>query len=424
MPDNIQFSKKNMSISNNYFYMFDEEVNLLFKKTDDGTVAFSYPLDTPLENEVINTEFDGVNFWSLENLNPENDDGESYDVVVKRWAIENYTCKLKTTLNFIENVGHAYSVNSFSIENYCLTISGTCIPGDKVIPVSGGYGSKIGSGMTATLGPNVDGYFETVAVSTASDGFVTLADGITYTYNIGHNLRFYSFLWLFNNFDGVDHTSSALYKMNAYSGTYLLKYTGGEYGGITASKFLTTDKFFEYGTVSSLAFVKGTNLLFINIEELGTMFSIYRSMVIDNLLVNTGTVIAVNDIDIVGDNIYKLQQQGSKFGQPVSFTHGGNYMIEPFQPFVTSVLLSSDPGVIAANNSSTTSLKAKVLDQYNLPIFGRSILFTIDVIGDYVPCFITGTNPVNTDVNGEAITIITAGNETGWASIIGTMDQS
>jgi len=414
--DNVKFRKHNMSIKDHYFYMFDDDADLLIQKVDDGMVAFSYPLDTPLANEVVDSEFDGVNFWTLENTNP--------NVIVKRWLIENYICKLKTTLNFVADVGHSYNVEAFSVENYCLTISGTQIPGDKIIYITSGYGDKIMSGMTVTLGPNYSGYTETISVSESVDGRVTLSDEITQTYYAGDNLRFYNHIFLFNNFDGIDDTSAALYKMNAYSGGFIIKYTGGEYKNVSASKFVNTDKFIEYGDINALAFVKGTNLLFVNIEQLGTFSEIYRSMVIDNLVINEGTIAVVMDIDIVDDNIYKLQSSGCKFGESVNFENGDNYMIEPFRSFLTSILVHSDPGVIPGNNIATTVLTARATDQYGLPIAGRLIYFTPDLSGDYASVYITGANPSNTDVDGKATTIIKAGTQTGWAKIVATVEQT
>jgi len=413
--ENIQLGKENMSIKDHYFYMFDNDADILIQKVDDGVIAFSYPLDTPLANEVVDSEFDGVNFWTLENTNP--------NVIIKRWLIENYVCKLKQTLDFIEDVGHSYDVDAFSVENYCLTMSGTHDPGTKTIYITPGYMYKINTLMSVTLGPNNHGYMETIPVSASYDGRVTLATEITQTYHSGDNFRFYNNLFLFNNFDGKDDTSSALYKINAYEGTFVTKYTGGEYRDVTASKFVNTDKFSEYGFVNTLAFVKGVNLLFMNIEQLGTLSEIYRSMVIDNLIKDTGDIVKVFDIDIIDNNIYKLQTEGCRFGELVPFSSGANYMIEPFKSFLTSVLMYSNPGIIAADGEDITVLTVKVLNQYGLPIDGRLIYFTVDSGAAYVDVVITGPNPANTDINGIAITQIKAGTETGWAKIIATTEH-
>jgi len=415
---NIKLRKANMSIKDHYFYMFDDDADLLMQKVDDGVVAFSYPLDTPLANEVIDSEFDGINFWTLENTNP--------NAIIKRWVIENYICKLKTTLEFIGEVstGHYYDVDAFSVENYYLTISGTQLPGDKIIYVSPGYSAKIMGGMTVTLGPNYSGHTETILVSTAVDGIVTLSTEITQTYQSGDDFRFYNNLFLFNNFDGIDDTSAALYKMNAYDGSFLVKYTGGAYKDVTASKFVNTDKFTEYGIINSLAFVKGANLLFINIEQLGTLSEIYRSMVIDNLLVDTGEILHVFDIDIVDDNIYKLQTNGCKFGENVVFESGANYMIEPFKSFLTSVLLYTNPGIIPANNIATTVLTAQAADQYGLPVSGKLIYFSCSAEEDDPVVYIDGPNYSNTDIDGKATIVLRAGPVTGLAKMIATVEQS
>jgi len=413
---NIKFRKHNMSIKDHYFYMFDDEADLLIQKVDDGAVSFSYPLDTSLVNEIVDSEFDGVNFWTLENTNP--------NVIIKRWLIENYTCKLKDTFDFVADVGHSYNVESFSVENYCLTISGTYIPGDKIIYVTPGYSDRLNNTMTVTLGPNNHGYTETISVSSSEDGKVTLADEITQTYNSGDNFRFYNNLFLFNNFDGKDDTSSALYKVNAYSGGFIIKYTGGEYRDVTASKFVTTDNFIEYGTINSLAFAKGANILFVNIEQLGTLSEIYRSMVADNLITSNGAVIPILDMDIVDDNIFKLQATGCKFGESVTFVSGANYMLEPFDSFLTSILMYTNPGVIPANNIAVTTLTARVTDQYGLPIGGKHVHFYPDSEVSYAPVYITGDNPANTDVNGNATTIVRAGTYAGWSKIVAYVEQS
>ena len=65
-----------MTVIDGYFYMFDEQWDSLIQKLDDGTVSFTYPLDTLISNPIKSLEFDGINFWTLEG-----------SVVVRKWKI-------------------------------------------------------------------------------------------------------------------------------------------------------------------------------------------------------------------------------------------------------------------------------------------------------------------------------------------------
>ncbi|GAG74937.1 unnamed protein product, partial [marine sediment metagenome] len=63
MYENIRFRKANITIVDGYFYMFDNDWDVLIQKIDDGTVSFTYPLDIVIFNPVKSLEYDGVNFW-------------------------------------------------------------------------------------------------------------------------------------------------------------------------------------------------------------------------------------------------------------------------------------------------------------------------------------------------------------------------
>jgi hypothetical protein len=88
--ENIVLRKRNMTMVDGYFYSIDEEQDALIVKTDDGTQAYSYPLDTTLTYPITCLEYDGRNFWSLENPG-----GTTYTSTIRRWCIENYVLKQK-----------------------------------------------------------------------------------------------------------------------------------------------------------------------------------------------------------------------------------------------------------------------------------------------------------------------------------------
>jgi len=77
--ENIRLSSNqvNFAAHEGYFFVFDAPLDNLLQKTDDGNTAFSYPLDVLLSNNVVDTQFDGVYFWSEENVGG--------TVYIKRW---------------------------------------------------------------------------------------------------------------------------------------------------------------------------------------------------------------------------------------------------------------------------------------------------------------------------------------------------
>ena len=89
----LGFSKPNMTVIEEYFYNFNDTEDMLVQKTSDGTVAFTYPFDTVSSEIIRGAEWDGVNWWTLE------DSAVADSIVIRRWQIDNYICKLQQTIN-------------------------------------------------------------------------------------------------------------------------------------------------------------------------------------------------------------------------------------------------------------------------------------------------------------------------------------
>ena len=86
--ENIRFEEGNFAGDGTYFYTMLDSAQVLQQKVDDGTVSFSYPLDTAVAGNVKGLEWDGVYFWSLETRSGA--DG----VTVRKWGIESFICFL------------------------------------------------------------------------------------------------------------------------------------------------------------------------------------------------------------------------------------------------------------------------------------------------------------------------------------------
>ena len=411
--ENIKFTKKNVAFNNGYFYMFDESLDMLLKKTDDGEVAFSYPLDSLLESEVVSVEHDGLNFWTL--TTP-----DTTSRVIQRWQIDNFVCKLQQTINYSSSVDHDYSFDAFAVEKYKNEVYGVTHPaGTTVINVDADYRDNIISGMDLILGPNNSGNVEVISIQDVGQGTITLQDQTQYAYEPGDSIRFYNNIWFFNNHDGKDSSTGALYKTNAYSGSYITRYTGGAFKDITACCFEEVNNPFADNPVklTSLMYIKGSSLLFIDIVPVNNVLKYYGSMLLEIVLNNI--VYPVYDMFIHEGELYKLMQTMVYYGAAGS-GQGYNYHMSTLTPYITSVSVMPSPGVIPANQVDISTITATVLDQFGQPVAGRLVQFTEDDDVGYI----NGENPVNTDINGQAVTTYQSGSTAREVTITATVQQA
>jgi len=422
--ENVKLKYRNFTVDQGYFYMFDHNLDGLYQKTDDGNTAFSYPLSNSISNEILSTEFDGVYFWSLE-------DPSDYNITIRRWELDNYVCKLKQTFYFNETGSHKYQSDAFSVEHYHTTLaSGVTASGSADIYLNDYadqddlmyFTTTSGDPLTLHLGPNSSGQEEDVQISTITSGSVytvTLTSATQYSYSAGNAVNFYTHLWMFNDYDGVSASTSALYKIDAYTGEFIKKYSGGAYSSIGACTFYNVNSFTEYGDVDTLGYIKGTNLLFVNVREETDDGSLeyYGSMVLENIQSDEVTVIPVYDLAMDDQNIYRLQNIPD--GGSGSWSNY-SYLLSSLDAFVTSISLAAYPAILAANTVSTSDVTAIVKDQFMQPISGRLVQFSDD---DSVG-IISGPNPVNTNSEGSASTVYRSGETAREVKITAVVEQT
>jgi len=412
----------NFTVDQGYFYTFDHDQDSLLQKTDDGNTAFSYPFDTLMSNAstdiVKSAEFDGVYFWSLQN--------KSDRISIKRWKIDNYICKLQQTFDYLDSdPSHTYDSQAFSIAHYHTQLSSAVISGATTLYLDDywddttlmSFTTTSGDGLILHLGPNSNGEEEDVEVISTVSGGVTIASGtLQYSYDEADIVNFYTYLWVFNNYDGTSSATGALYKFDAYTGEYITKYAGGAYKDVTAATFYNVDSFASYGPVDTLIYIKGTNALFINVGAAGATLPYYGSMVMENIKSDESTVIAVYDICMDSQNIYRLQSAVD--GTGTTWGHY-SYLLSSLDAFVTSISLAAYPAIIAANTIATTDITAIVKDQFLQPIVGRLVYFTDDDgAGSVLP------TSDNTDGEGKAETVYTSGNTAREVKITAVVEQT
>lgn len=427
--ENIKLSstyQPNFAVDQGYFFTFDYGQDNLLQKTDDGNTAFSYPLDVLLSGKVYDAQYDGVYFWSLENSGWVEPGGvyTSAVVSIKRWKIENYICKLQQTFTLSGSVSHSYNAAAFGIEHYHTDLNSTVASGATTVYLSDYWDNAALMGFTTTsgdklilhLGPNSNAQEEDVTISGVVSSGVVLSSGTIYSYGQGDEVNFYTHMWLFNNFNGTDSSTAALYKFDAHTGDYITKYSSGAYKDINATTFYKVNSFAEYGDVDTLAYVKGTNTLFVNVGSAGDSLPYYGSMVMKNIASDAVTVLAVYALAMDDQNVYRLQKRQDAAGADWT-TY--NYQLSTLDSFVTSISLGAYPATIAANAVSTSDIVAVVKDQFLQPISTRLVNFTDD---DPVGFIIT--TPVNTDSDGVAQTSYRSGTSAREVKITATVEQT
>ena len=257
---NIKLRKPNFAVKSGYFYTFDDDQDALLQKTDDGNTAFSYPMDTLISNVILSLSYDGVYFWTLELA--------TGVYKIKRWKINNYICKLQGSYDLSFGSSHTITTNDFTVEHYHTFISSTLYGGETTIYIDDYYNvPKVISNSILHLGPNINGDEEEVTVTGVVYRGVTISAPLLYPYAVGNEVNFHKHIWIFNDNNGTDASTGALYKLDSHTGGYITKFPGGAYKAVRASTFYRINSFAAYGLTDMLLYNKGTNTLFVNINE-------------------------------------------------------------------------------------------------------------------------------------------------------------
>ena len=225
---------------------------------------------------------------------------------------------------------------------------------------------------------------------------------------------------MFNNANELDTTNGALYKINAYSGSILFVYPSGVYKDVQATTFSEIDHFIDFGVVNSLMYVKASNLLFVDITTSVLELEYYGSMAMDTIESNEVDIIDVFDISVYDKNVYRLQTKATYFGDTSTWTTY-SYQAATFNQMVTSISMTATPNIIAANTVSVSQITARVKDQFLQPISGRLIYFSVAT--ESTGSIVAGSEYVNTDADGMALTTYRSGEEAELVQIIARVQQ-
>jgi len=408
---NIKLRKGNFTAFDGYFYTIDQDQDNLLQKTDDGNTSFSYPLDTAISITIESLEYDGVYFWSLE-------DSGTNDARIRRWKIDNFVCKLQETIDFTESGSHKYESQAFSVEHYHDTLPSPVSSGASSIGLTTYSGhSSLYAGLTLHLGPNTNGEEEDVVINTVTAGGATLVGTVGFDYIATDEVNYYTNIWLFNNHNGLVENVGALYKFDR-TGSYISKEASGAYFNVGAATFYKVDSFPEFGYVDALAYVRNSNTLFIDVSSASLPF--YGSMVMENIENDEATVIPIYDITMSDQNIYRLQLIGDGSAWSSSLY---SYELSSLDSFVTSISLSANPAIIAANLGSTSTVEATVRDQFWAPVDARAVTYSVNDPGGGTDATLLPPNPKDTDSDGKSSVVLKSGDTASEVTVTAVVEQ-
>lgn len=430
MPPNLKLKKSNFVRSEGYFYHLDVAGDTLYKKTDDGTNAFSYPLDTSIDNEVAAIQYDGRYFYSLENNTTAN--SNNGQLLIKRWEIDDYILKHKHTFRLEGISTKKYNCNAFAIEHHETSFSGV---------VSGTYGSssiiatdditRIEAGDRMYMGPSTldGGLYQECVVASTNPGTHTIYFNTPLTVNFdnGNRIIYSKRCWLFNKYQPNESVGNGqLYSFSLINvpdyPSITSRLIGSQFSNVVASTFMK-DSYYSGVGKSFLAYVNTTNILFIEVDASSSRFlETVESAAQNNQEAITSTVIPIYAITHESNTIFRLQHKATYRNGTTYSTEDWatdyNYQLSTLLRLPASISLTAENGVISTGGS-TTNINMLVHDQFDQGLGSRPVTVTDD---DYAnPQATISGSGVLTNSIGAATVVFRSGNTPKTVTVTATV---
>lgn len=424
--ENIRFQEGNFTGDDTYFYSMLDGSQALQQKVDDGTVAFTFPLDTSVGGNIKELEWDGVYFWSLE------DKSGGSGVIIRRWGIESFICKQQQMFQFDDGATHTYNSSAFALEHYRLTV-GTNINGSKytqgLTDIELSDNSMLEPGDVLTFVRRFTspaqrvgtGFVEQATVQNTVSGSNTMVrltaqmqgdphgdnkgfrgpeidiDDLTGTHPPTPDEVFVTkYIWMANDDSPGNPGTPSLYKIRASNGSNVVQFSGTQYdgigglvfyskmnilyglddpppppaiGGLTPYRTTVVVDSTQGGRQTYLLVARGSTLLFFNTDT----YVIDRSLVMNNIKVDTINIWPVYDMWVGGTEpnvvLYRLQLGTTYKDSNLVLKNASwseyNYEKQFLRRVVNSIAVTADPSIIPADGNAFSEISAVLRDQYN-----------------------------------------------------------
>ena len=464
--ENVRLNKTNFTTDGVFFYFMSETQQALICKSDDGTVAFSFALDTTISYQIKEMHYDGIFFWTLEDH--KTGGGVVDGFVIRKWAIENGICKHITSHSFVDDVSHTYRATAFAVEHYESSVglgnnpgSGIGYTGVDVLDEIFLYDtSRINVGdilyFVKRWTPahkrygttNIEQLYVNSIISSTKVEFSTATQEDPYADGFGwrgkdassspteplppDEVYWTKYLWVLNEYTGKTATP-ALYKINAYNGSNIAQYSGTQYGSVGGSVFyvkyntdtnsgndlsLTFNTSIDNdatrgGRQAYVLYIKSSSGIFFNVTTTETD----RSLLVDNVKVDTITLWTLYDMTLfgIGDDVILLRLQNGTTYKNLAGTYVDdswstyNYDRTLLKRHAKSVAVTAEPSIVPINITDAATITAHVKDQYNEAVPANVQVYFTDDDSGASSAEVTALNTGLTDAFGRAFASFKSG---------------
>lgn len=397
MPVNIQIEDGNFSLGpdSGFFYTVSKNLSALLKVEADGTVVDTYTVtNSQLRNPVKELHYDGTFFWTLEDL-PSN-----LGLVIKKWrlyphktfafpSVSPVEFRWQDELTLIHGSGIRWSASSFAVEHYHRSFDGSFAKGSSTIRLNSAEHLNVGDVLY--LGPSGFGGFvgneEQITIlgvnHTTQDISFSKSGGLENSYLSSDPIDCHKSVFLFNDhsFSGIEDFKGNIVQFFWATKNVIKSDQGAKYAFVTAADFDQT----------YLSWVRATQIL--KLDIFSTTYDLSSSLEANLLESDLTTVIPVYDLiaDLNGNLYFKLQQKettedlGTGVFTTASFVPEYNFQTQSIIPVVNSTAMLFDTRYARPLPSADKiNIQAVVRDQFNFPVFGKSVQFTaaLDALSD------------------------------------------
>lgn len=388
MPVNLQLTTPNFSFgpTAGFFYSVSNSLNSLLQLEADGDVVGTFPVSlSQLRNQVKELHYDGTFFWTLEDL------PSDLGIVIKKWrlhpfktfALPNVTpteFRWQDELTLIHGPSIRWEANGFAVEHYHRALDGSFIRGASTIRLNSV--EHLNPGDRIYLGPSTFGGFigneETKLVNAvnATTRFVSLSAPLENSYISSDPVDYSKSLFIFNqhSFSGAEDGRGNLVQFSLPTKTQLIADVGGKYANVSSADFDRT----------KLVWVRGPQVL--QLDIFNPTFDLESSLEANLMEGDLITQIEVFNLlaDLDGNLVYKLQDRETNenvtsglFTTTVfSPAPRYNFQTQTTLPVVNSIAMLFDTRfAVPFPSANKMNIEAIVLDQFSLPVLGRSVQF-------------------------------------------------
>lgn len=423
MPINVQLNDGNFSLGpqSGFFYSCSFSLQALVQVEADGSVVNTFPVArSTFRTPIKELHFDGTFFWTLEDL------PSDLGIVIKRWRLFPFKTfafpaavpiffRWEDELTLIHGPNIRWDASAFAVEHYHMQLDGSHARGSTSIRLNDVSG--IGLGTILYLGPSGFGGFigneeqitATSVNTTTKDVTFSKLGGLENSYLSQDPVDFHKSLFLFNqhSFAGGENNLGELVRFSYPAKTQLLSDVGGKYANTTAADF----------DDSTISWVRAFQILELNLSL--PNFDLSASQESNLMEDNYTDLIEVFDLIADYDNNQYLKLQSKETTEDlgtgtittISFGSQFNFQIQPIPSFVNSVAMEMFPNrfVVPLPSSDRINIRTKVRDQYNFPVFNKTIQWSA-TINSLSAAGIPGTfapSSAVTNVSGIADTVYT-----------------